>query len=122
MVYRKHVKMFKSQVESPLQNLPRSLLTDTPPILGLTRACLYDVRQPSDGLAHLTASIASSLLAIHVSRFVCMKRRELAGLSRSRQAGLNIYYIHVYALVHLASLKDCRMGMKIQVEIIPRSC
>ena len=46
MVYRKHVKMFKSQVESPLQNLPHSLLTDTSPILGLTRACLYEVRQP----------------------------------------------------------------------------
>ena len=39
--------MFKSQVESPMQNLLHSLLTDTPPILGLTRACLYDyVRQP----------------------------------------------------------------------------
>ena len=37
--------MFKSQVESPLQNPLHSLLTDTPPILGLTRACLYDVRQ-----------------------------------------------------------------------------
>ena len=46
MVYRKHVKMFKSQVESQLQNLLHSLLTDTPPILGLTRACLHDVRQP----------------------------------------------------------------------------
>ena len=46
---------------------------------------------PSDGLVHLTASNASFFLAI--SRFVCMKRRELAGLSRSRQAVLNICYI-----------------------------
>ena len=38
--------MFKSQVESPMQNVPHSLLTDTPLILGLTRACLYEVRQP----------------------------------------------------------------------------